>query len=255
MATSPAVEHALDVLTLLAREPQPVAAGSIARELNLPRSSVYRLLGVLVDRGFVTHLPEQQRYGLGVAVFELGFGYERQAPLKRIAAPVLKRLVAATTQNAHLAVLHGRDVFYLIEERAPGRPFLVTDVGVRLPATLTASGLAILARLSRTQVRALFPDRDAFVRRDGRGPGTLSELRRILVDVRTRGYAVEDGTIAAGLSSVAQAVCDHLDLPVAGIAVTFDGTAVDGAARAALVREVDLAAASLTRRLGSNRRP
>ena len=54
-----------------------------------------------------------------------------------------------TTHNAHLAVLHGRDVLYVIEERAPGRPLLVTDVGVRLPATLTASGLAMLAPAAR----------------------------------------------------------------------------------------------------------
>ena len=38
------------------------------------------------------------------------------------------------THNAHLAVLHGRDVLYVVEERAAGRPPLVTDVGVRLPA-------------------------------------------------------------------------------------------------------------------------
>ena len=42
-----------------------------------------------------------------------------------------------------IAVLHGRDVLYVVEERAPGRPPLVTDVGVRLPAHLTASGRAI----------------------------------------------------------------------------------------------------------------
>ena len=57
--------------------------------------------------------------------------------------------------NAHLAVMHGRDVLYVIEERAPGRASLVTDVGVRLPAHLTASGRAILAALPAAQVRAL----------------------------------------------------------------------------------------------------
>ena len=57
-------------------------------------------------------------------------------------------------------MLHGRDVLYVVEERAPGRPPLVTDVGVRLPAHLTASGRAILAALPAAQVRALYPDAD-----------------------------------------------------------------------------------------------
>ncbi len=51
----------------------------------------------------------------------------------------------------------------------PGRPPLVTDVGVRLPAHLTASGRAILAALAPAQVRALFPDRAAFSTRHGAG--------------------------------------------------------------------------------------
>ena len=89
--------------------------------------------------------------------------YSRQEPLRWIAQTVLTRLVAATTHNAHLAVLHGRDVLYVIEERAAGRPGLVTDVGVRLPAQLTASGLAMLAALPPQQVDALFPSRRALV--------------------------------------------------------------------------------------------
>ena len=129
---------------------------------------------MLRREGFVTHLPEERRYGLGVAAFELGSAYTRQEPLQRIARPVLARLVDATTHNAHLAVLHGRDVLYVVEERAPGRPPLVTDVGVRLPAHLTASGLAMLAALPPAQVRALFPSRAAFVQRHGVGPGVAA---------------------------------------------------------------------------------
>ena len=89
-------------------------------------------------------------------------------------------------QNAHLAVLHGRDVLYVIEERAAGRPMLITDVGVRLPAVLTASGLAMLARLPAAQVRALFPNAAAFVETE-RGPATPTALRQRLSDVRNRG--------------------------------------------------------------------
>src|SRR5690349_24061976 len=184
MPNAPAATHALKVLRLLARHAAPLPASAIARELGLPRSSTYHLLGVLKDEGFVVHLPAERRYGLGVAAFELGSAYERQEPLRRIAAPALARLVAATEQNGHFAVLHHRDVLYVIEERAPGRPSLVTDVGVRLPAPLTASGRAVLAALPASQVRALYPDRDAFVDRHGNGPSSLSALRTVLSAAR-----------------------------------------------------------------------
>ena len=83
------------MLRLLAAHPGPVPAATIARDLGLPRSTTYHLLAVLVREGFVVHLPEERRYGLGVAAFELGSAYARQAPLQRLARPLLARLVDA----------------------------------------------------------------------------------------------------------------------------------------------------------------
>src|SRR6478735_160819 len=170
MSLAPAADTVLRILVLLARQVEPVPAATVATSLGLPRSTTYRLLGALVEQGFVSYLPEERRYGLGVVTFELGFSYSRQMPLRRIAQPVLSRLASTTSENAHLAVLHGPDVYYVIEQRAPRRRALVSDVGVRLPATVTASGLAILAALPAAQIRAVYPDADALVERAGHGP-------------------------------------------------------------------------------------
>src|SRR5690242_20764120 len=176
MSQVPAATRALRVLRFLASQPDPVPLERIMRACELPRSTAYHLLNAMVDEGFVVHLAEEHRYGVGVAAFEVGSGYARQAPLQRIARRPLAALVDQVGQSAHLAVLHGRDVLYVLEERAPGRPPLVTDVGVRLPAHLTASGRAILAALPAAQVRALYPDRSTFVQRHGTGPTSLSAL-------------------------------------------------------------------------------
>lgn len=243
MSNAPAAGHALAILSHLATRVEPVPAAHIARELGLPRSSTYHLLATLIEHGYVIHYADEQRYGLGIAAYELSSGYQRQSPLQRLARPIVQRLVDATTHNAHLVVLHGRDVLYLIEERAPGRPLLVTDVGVRLPSTLTASGMAMLASLSPKQVRALFPNADALVG----GPATLADLRRELAAVRRRGYALEEGSVTPGLSSVAQAVVDGAGHPVAALALTFPSD--DGVDPARLAESVASAAAQLSRRL------
>jgi DNA-binding IclR family transcriptional regulator len=250
MANAPAAGHALDVLELLARRGEPVPAAAIARDLHLPRSSVYHLLALLRDRGYVSHLETERRYGLGLAAYELGAAYQRSAPLERMSRATVDRLVDASGHNAHLAVLHGRDVLYVVEQRAPGGPHLVTDVGVRLPATLTATGLAMLAALPGPQVRALFPSADTLVLRDGRGPETPSRLKEVLTGVRRRGHAVEDGLVTPGLRSVAVAVTDHTGHPVAAVAVTFRADDVPPDEEAVLVRLVTSAARSLRRRLG-----
>jgi DNA-binding IclR family transcriptional regulator len=243
---APAATHALKVLRLLASHAAPLPATAIARDLGLPRSSTYHLLNVLKDEGFVVHLPEQRRYGLGVAAFELGSAYERQESLKWIAQTVLTRLVTATTHNAHLAVLHGRDVLYVIEERAENRPPLITDVGVRLPAHLTASGLAMLANLPPQQLNALFPSRRHLVQRHDAGPDSITQLKAILHTTRKDGYAQEDGFVTPGFASVATAVRDHSGHPVAAVAVTFAAGEADPRELAAHVQR---AAAQVSTRI------
>jgi DNA-binding IclR family transcriptional regulator len=254
VAQVPAAAQTLAILRFLATQATPVAAATIARELALPRSTTYHLLATLQDAGFVVHVPEERRYGLGVTAYELGTGYTRQAPLQRLARVPLATLVDRTGHAAHLGVLHGRDVLYVLEERAPGRPPLVTDAGVRLPAQLTASGRSLLAALPPQQVRALFPDPASFVLRAGRGPRSPSALRQLLVDVRRRGYATEDGEVTPGYASVAAAVLDHVGHPAASVALTFPQAEVGSRERAELAERVVDAARRLTRRIGGHGR-
>ena len=221
MGQVPAATRALRVLRFLATQPDPVTLDRLAQAAGLPRSTAYHLVTAMIEEGFVVHLSDEHRYSLGVAAFEVGSGYSRQEPLQRISRRYLAGLVDQVGHSAHLAVLHGRDVLYVLEERAPGRPPLITDVGVRLPAHLTASGRAILAALPQNQVRALYPDRSAFVDRHGLGPTSLSSLRSLLTETRQRGYGYEDGEVTRGFASVAAVVLDHNGHPAAGVAVTY----------------------------------
>lgn len=244
----PAADQTLRILRHLARRPAPIAASALARDLGIPRSTVYHLLATLQAHGFVVHLPQEQRWGLGTSVFELAGGYSRQEPLARLGRPLIAALADRLGESAHLAVMSGRDVLYIVEERAARRPALVTEVGVRLPAHLTATGRAMLAALPRSQVRALYPDASVFTDRTGRGPSKPSQLRDLLRLVRQNGVATEDGEVTAGFRSVAAPVLDHSGWPAAAVAVTWEGDAeVD---HAAAVREV---ARTLEARLGFDR--
>jgi DNA-binding IclR family transcriptional regulator len=245
----PAATQALDVLELLARHVAPMPAAAIARDLGLPRSKTYHLLSALRERGFVVHLEGERRWGLGVAAFALGSAYTRQEPLRWIAQTALRDLVSKTTHNGHFAMLHGADVLYVIEERAPERPSLVTEVGVRLPAHLTASGLAMLAALPPEQVRALAGARGPLPRRHDAGPRTPTELRRLLSTVRAQGHADEDGYVTSGFSSVAAPVLDHAGHPVAAVALTFPTPTVNATTRTQLATAVRDAAAEVARRI------
>jgi DNA-binding IclR family transcriptional regulator len=243
----PAADQTLRILAYLARQPGPVAASTMSATLGIPRSSVYHLLGSMQQHGFVVHLADDRRWGLGTAAFELAGGYSRQQPIARLGRTLVAALADRSGESTHLAVMTGRDVLYVVEERAPRRPALVTDVGVRLPAHLTATGRAMLAALPREQVRALYPDASSFADRTGRGPQRPGELREVLREVRAAGYATEDGEVTLGLRSVGVAVRDHTGWPIAAIAVTWPEESPQDPASVAVL--VQAATAELERRL------
>ncbi|MFD0682878.1 IclR family transcriptional regulator [Actinomadura fibrosa] len=248
MSQVPAARRALAVLRLLAGSAGPLPASAIARSLGLPRSSTYHLLTAMAEDGFVAYVPEERRWGLGVAAFEIGSAYLRHEPLERLARPLLRRLVDRVGEIAQLGVLHGAETLYLLKEQPPRHATLVTDVGVRMPAQLTASGRSMLAFLPPAQVRALFPR--SFVDRTGRGPRTLRELRRVLAEDARRGWSAEDGHITEGFASIAACCFDHTGHPTAAITVTFRREDRPEATWPALAAPVRATAADLTARLG-----
>ena len=223
MSQVPAATRTLRVLRFLASQPDPVPLERLASALDLPRSTAYHLVNAMIEQGFVTHIAEDRRYCLGVAAFEVGIGYARQAPLQRIAHRPLAALVDRIGQSAHLAVPHGRDVLYVLEERAPGRATAghrrrrtaagapdrerPGDHGGACPTTRCARSTPTAARSSTATVAA---------RRACAPCGPCSS------ETRRRGYATEDGEVTPGFASVAVAVLDHNGTPLGGIATTYD---------------------------------
>ncbi len=245
----PAVRHAVALLRRIAQNPRPVAAGALSRALGIPRSSTYQILQVLIDEGLIVHLPETRAYTLGPSVFELGSAYLRHTTLEHLAGPILTRLARQIGETAQLAILHGNSILYLLKEQ-PARPTaLVTEVGVRLPAHLTASGRSILACLPQRELLAYYAHTDDFIQLTGSGPKSLRELRQVLAEDLQRGWALENGSVSDGISCIGAAAKDPSGHPVASVVVSFrtDRHRTD---LETVAGEVLKATAELTRRLG-----
>ncbi|MEO6942655.1 MAG: IclR family transcriptional regulator [Terrimesophilobacter sp.] len=266
MTAVPAARSTLRIIRYLAGHSGPVRAATMSRDLALPRSSIYHLLRVLLDEGFIVHSPEHQGYALAPLLGEIGSSVLASHALARLAVPVLERLVAETRLPvvAHLGVLQHADVVYASKVAAARAPAVVTSIGVRLPAHLTATGRAMLAALPRAQFEAIYSGRHDDVsgpvtgagRHDGalplrtsHGPGSVSALEQLLAETRDRGWAREDGDIDLAYASVAAAVLDHNDYPAAAVGLTFRRTLVDDAQWVRFGRAVDAAARALSRRI------
>ncbi|HEY4268372.1 MAG TPA: IclR family transcriptional regulator [Galbitalea sp.] len=251
MKEIPAARSTLRVLSYLSHRGAPVRASTLARDLELPRSSTYQLIAVMMDEGFLVHYPEDQAYGLSTVLSEIGTSSLRATRLGRLAGPLLHKLVAdaGIPVVAHLAVLSGADVMYVSKVQGFRAPTTVSIIGVRLPAHLTATGRSMLSLLPGPQVRALYPHRDDLISRHGNGPKTLAELDAILADGRARGWSREDGEITPEYASVGASARDHNDYPVASVGITFRADAIEADGWDALGAATAATATSLTARL------
>lgn len=232
----------MDVLDLLARRGMPMATMEIAETLSLPKSTTHHLLNVMRERRFVSYWPDQRAWTLGVAAFEVGASYMRSGPLHRAGQRYMLALTTATNETSHLAVLQGTDVIY-VDKREPLTPGvrLVTEVGSRLPAHLTAVGRAILSRLDVEQLSTAY-DGYSWQSRTGEGPTSLSDLREVLKDVRDKGYAHEQGATTSGIDCIASPVLTRDRRAVAALGVAYM-SATKSAVQAAEIAKIVVATA------------
>ena len=253
MRQVPAASRTLLILKTLAASPNPMTAVAIARDLQLPRSSTYHLLNAMQELGFVVHYPEEERWGLGIGAFEIGTAYLRHDPLERLAKPVLQKSLKElhpVVAVAHLGVLHGNEVLYLLKQQ-PQRPLsTLTEIGVRLPANLTASGRSMLAQLPTSQVRALFPNKNAFINRTGKGPQTLAALLDTLKREKSQGFSSEVGFITDGMSTIAAAVLDRHHQPAATVSYTYPTDTVSQEDVSQIIKTAQHCARQISKRLG-----
>lgn len=209
------------VLDLLGSRPAPMTALEIAGELGLPKSTTHHLLNVMQGRRYVAYWPDRRVWSLGTSALEIGAAYLRTGHLQHAGQRHLATLTARTGQTSHLAVLQGTEVLYLDKREPQGSGIrLVTEVGTRLPAPLTAVGRSLLAQLGSEELRGLFTEY-VWPQRTEVRVGSVAELETMLSAVRAEGHAVEAGSTTSGIECVAAPVIGADGRAVAAIGIAM----------------------------------
>ncbi|MDY0748083.1 IclR family transcriptional regulator [Paucibacter sp. R3-3] len=258
----PALERGLRILAEFNRHTQVVSPPELARRLELPRSTVFRLLTTLENMGFVQRSEGGNDYRLGLAVLRLGFEYLASLPLNELGQPLLRRLSEEIAYPCNIVVRDWRSIVYVtrVSPQAPASPFVgAVNVGTRLPAHGTVLGRMVLADLSLAQLRALYPE-DNLESFSVDTPRTVSALYELLqLDLR-RGCAIGEGFFEPNISTIAAPVRDHSGHIVAALGVTinagrFQDVQLDESRVDAMVASVKRTAAELSRLLNYSPRP
>ncbi len=221
------IERALVVLTALNRASSS-SVTDLSRRTGISRPALYRILGVLVDTGYVRRRGDDRTYCPTSKVRTLSDGFRSDTSIYEIAVPVLAALQREVVWPTDLAVYRG-DRLELLETTRRQSPFVIDDLvaGGQLSSIFTtALGLAFLAH-------ARPAERDAIVESYATKHPVLAadeehgveQLAKTLDSVRAQGYAwryrgsvKETGTIAVPVLQAGNAV--------ASIGITFIAAAL-----------------------------
>ncbi len=141
---TPALEKGLDVIELLAHQPQGLTKSEVARELNRTVSEIFRMLLCLERRGYISQI-ENERYSLTLKLFKL---VQEHPPTERLIAealPVMHRLAHQTQQSCHLAIVQGGEVVIIAQVNSMASTNFSIKLGATVPLMDAASGYVILA--------------------------------------------------------------------------------------------------------------
>lgn len=243
------LDRSLGILDALAEVDESLSPADLVRCLSLHKSTVHRLLMVLEQHRLVRRDPNHGKYSLGVKLFELGSHAVERLDLRGSADPILRRLVDATRETAHVCILDGTEMLSIANVQGSWAMRSPSTVGRRTPVYCTSVGKAAIAFLPEAALDE-FVKRLTFTPFTRRTLTTPAALKAELARVRERGFAVDDEEIEKGLRCVGAPVRNHTGGVVAAISIAGPAFRLVDQRLPAIARAVTLAARDLSKEMG-----
>jgi len=203
---APAVTRAAAILDVLAENAaEALGPSELARRLGLPKSSIANICGALAETGLVRRVGTG--FALGRKLAELGGAYLAAVDLIQEFYEACRSLPTGSDETVQLAVLDGLEMTYLARHDGRQPVQLTSQIGRRLPATVTATGKAALASLPEPDLERRLAGVTTLPVFTPNSHATLAELRADIAVVRGRGYAIDDEETVEGV------VCYGIAIP------------------------------------------
>ncbi|MGD6794815.1 IclR family transcriptional regulator [Metabacillus indicus] len=213
------VGRALDVIALISMKKSGLGVTEIAGQMDINKSSVYRILATLVQYGYAEQNEETGKYRLGYKFLEISTKLLDSIDLRAEAKTYLMKLEQETNEVIHLVVYDQGEVVYI--EKLDGSETLRmhSKVGKRAPMHCTSVGKAILAHLPAETVQDILDRKGlpvhtpkTIINRDD----FLQELSR----VKKKGIALDLEENEPGITCIAAPIFDHSAKVIAAFSIS-----------------------------------
>jgi len=222
----PNLERTLNILELLREHPQGLSLSDIASKLEVSVNSVFRISMTLLERGYFTRNSNKE-FRMSRKLLSLASAAASDTDLLEIAKESMRALRDETRETVLLGTLIPQEARGVTLEQVPGlHPFkFLLDVGSNLLLHVGAPGKCFLAFAPEDEQKMMF-DKLKLPKFTKNTITTKRDLKKELVEVREKGYAVDRGEWMEEMHCVGAPVFDQRGYPVAAIWVTGPTTRI-----------------------------
>lgn len=196
---APALDKGLDILELLATQPQGLTRVEIVKEMDRSANEIYRMLERLVVRQYVMRNASGDRYALSLKLFALAHMHPPLSRLINQALPVMDEFARKAEQSCHMGVHDRGNVLISAQINSPRGWSFSVQRGARVGLLDTASGHVLLAFCGQGSYQRMRAEHTPV---DGEVPISEEALAAALTEIRARGYLERDSAQSFGVVDI-----------------------------------------------------
>jgi IclR family transcriptional regulator, KDG regulon repressor len=208
------LRRAIEILSVFSHARPAMSLAEIVQAVRLPKTTVFRVLSSLVERGLCEWDAASGKYSLGFELVRLADIRRRQSNVHDVAIPVMREIRNAVNETVILSVRSGdfRVHIDFVEGLHPMRR--MADLGVRAPLYAGAASKVLLAGLEDEEIEAYLGRTDLTAFQES----TITDravLWREIRTIRKRGFAESKGELFSGGGALAAPIKDFSGKTVA----------------------------------------
>ncbi|ENM5729281.1 IclR family transcriptional regulator [Vibrio mimicus] len=152
---APALEKGLEILELLAEQPEALSKKQIAHKLNRSINEIFRMLSVLIERQYIEYDSETSCYSLTLKMFALSNQHPPIAQLLKRANPLMEALCHTVNQSCHLSCYKNGELRVIARQESPYKMGFSLRLGSKIDICSSGSGIVLLSFSEEKQRREI----------------------------------------------------------------------------------------------------
>lgn len=239
---APALEKGLDILELLADEPDGLTQKEIATSLERNPSEIFRMIVCLEERDYINMKPGTERYQLTLKMFDLA---NRHPPVKRLsenALPTMNKLAHDIKQSCQIVVYNSGRVVVVAQVDSPHRYNFTVRLGTEVDLLDSASGLVLLA---------FSDDYHRKMMADSCGAELTEPVNVQLEKIATKGMYEHSSPIVKGVINFGCPIFNHHGEVIASLTIPYIDKGEESAEKKEVRQHIKEAAQQISNQLGA----